>query len=152
MMSMGGSVMVLSMGAEATGEASAGGFEASGRVVSHDSKYASTGTSKRRISLLLLLLSVVGDGALDGVLSQDAAVDLDGWQVQLLDDGRVLELSSLVQGLALDPLGGQAGSGDGAAAAEGLELGVSDDTLVVDPDLEAHDVSTRGRADQARPD
>ena len=40
-------------------------------------------------------------------------------------------LQGLVDGLALDPLGGQAAAGDGAAAAEALELGVLDDALLV---------------------
>src|SRR5450755_314118 len=88
-----------------------------------------------------LLLAVVGDGALDGILRQHRAVDLHGRQVELLDDLGVLDRLGLVDRLALDPLGGQRGAGDGGAAAEGLELGVLDDALVVDLDLQAHHVA-----------
>src|ERR1700722_6222794 len=88
-----------------------------------------------------LLLAVVGDGALDGVLGEHRAVDLHGRKVQLFDNLGVLDGLGLVDGLSLDPLGGQRRARDGRAAAEGLELGVLDDAIVVDLDLQAHDVT-----------
>src|SRR5947208_924559 len=51
--------------------------------------------------MLLLLLLVVADGRLDGVLGEHRTVDLDRRQAQLLDDGRVLDVQRLVEGLAL---------------------------------------------------
>src|SRR4051812_34820563 len=47
---------------------------------------------------------VIGDGALDGVLGQDRAVDLHRRQVQLLDDLGVLDAHRLIDGHPLDPL------------------------------------------------
>ena len=73
-------------------------------------------------------------------------MNLHGRQVQFLDDGRVLELHGFVDGLALDPFGDERGRRDGAAAAEGLELGVLDHAgLGVDLDLQPHHVAASGR-------
>src|SRR5262245_19063112 len=95
------------------------------------------------------LLLVVGEGRLDGVLGEHGAVDLHRRQLQLVYDVRVLDLGRLVHRPALEPLGGQARRGDGAAAAEGLELGVLDDPrLDVDLDLQLHDVAALRRAHQ----
>src|SRR5690606_14409142 len=57
-----------------------------------------------------------------------------------------------VDGLALQPLGGERRRGDRRAAAEGLEPGVLDDAVVADLDLQAHDVAARGGADEAGAD
>ena len=54
----------------------------------------------------------------------------------------------LVDGLALDHFGGHGGGGDGAAAAEGLELHVLDD-VVLDLQVDLHDVAALGVADLA---
>ena len=58
-------------------------------------------------------------------------MQLDGRQRQLLGDVAVLDLGRGVDALALDPLGGQGGRGDGGAAPERLELGVHDLAVVV---------------------
>src|SRR5580704_13038473 len=79
-----------------------------------------------RSASLELLLSVVGDGALDRVLCEDRAVDLHRRQVQLFDDLRVLDGLGFVDRLALDPLGRQRRARDGRAAAKGLEPSVLD--------------------------
>src|SRR5207249_12173624 len=93
----------------------------------------------------------VANGRLDRVLGKDRAMDLHRRQLQLVDDVRVLDLERVVHALALEPLGGQARAGDGGAAAEGLELGILDETSVeVDLDLQLHDVATLGSADEAR--
>src|SRR5437867_2645176 len=108
----------------------------------------------RRCRLLLrpLLLEVL-DGRLDRVLGQDGAVDLDRRQLQLGHDVRILDLERGVDALPLQPLGRQAGTRNRGAAAEGLELRVLDDPRVeVDLDLELHDVTALGRADEPRPD
>src|SRR5262252_9647638 len=73
------------------------------------------------------LLPVVGQRGLDRVLGQHRAVDLHRRQLQLVHDVGVLDLGGLVDGLALEPLGGQAGRRDGAPAPERLELRVLDD-------------------------
>ena len=103
--------------------------------------------------LLVVLLAVVLDGALDGVLSQDRTVDLDRRQGQFFDDSHVVDGQGLVHGLTLEPLGGQAGGCDGRAAAEGLELRLGDGLgSGVHFDLEAHHVAALGGSDQAGTD
>ena len=52
-----------------------------------------------------LLGAEIGDRALDRVLGQHRAVDLDRREVQLLRDHAVLDGRGLVDGLALEPLG-----------------------------------------------
>ena len=54
-------------------------------------------------------------------------MDLDWRKGEFLDDVGVGDGEGLVDGLALDPLGGEGAGGDGRAAAEGLEFGVLDD-------------------------
>src|SRR5713226_2393432 len=106
--------------------------------------------ARRGFGLAPLLLVVLQRG-LDGVLGQHRAVDLDRRQLQLVDDVRVLDLGRLAHRTALEPLGGQARRGDGAAAAERLELGVLDHAgLDVDLDLQLHHVAALGCAHQAR--
>ena len=78
------------------------------------------------------------------------AMQLDGREGELLGDVRVLDACGLVETLALDPLGGQRGRRDGRAAAERLELGLHDLAVLVDLDLELHDVAAGGRAHHAR--
>src|SRR5690606_14976652 len=56
------------------------------------------------------------------------------------------------QRLAFHPLGGEGAGGDGRTTAVGLELGVFDDTLLVDLDLQSHHVATGRRADHAGTD
>src|SRR5688500_17413934 len=83
---------------------------------------------------------VVGERRLDRVLGQHRTVDLHRRQLQLVHDVRVLDLGRLVHALALEPLGGQARRRDGAAAPEGLELGVLDEASPeVHLDLALHD-------------
>ena len=90
---------------------------------------------------------VVGQSGLDGLLSQNRAVDLDGRQTfQSLDNGLVGQLQSLVNGLALDEVGGHAAGCDRSAAAEGEELDVNDD-VVLDFEVHPHDVAALGVAD-----
>src|SRR5262249_17116513 len=61
-----------------------------------------------RLAFSGLLLLVIGDGGLDGVLRQNRAVNLHRRQTQLSDDVGVLDRKRLLDGLALEPLGGQA--------------------------------------------
>src|SRR5437763_389111 len=121
------------------------------RVSALKSRVGRLGRLLLRLALLLLL--VVLDGRLDGVLGQHGAVDLDRRQAQLLDDRGVLDLHRLLDRLALEPLGRQAAGGDGAAAAERLELRVLDPARHrVDLDLQLHDIAALGRADDTGPD
>jgi hypothetical protein len=54
-----------------------------------------------------VLLFPVTDGCADGVFGQYRAVNLDWGEGQLLDDVGVLDLESLRDSLAFDPLGRQ---------------------------------------------
>src|SRR5450432_1385214 len=75
---------------------------------------------------LLMLLLVVLDRRLDGVFSEDRAVDLDRREVELLDDRGVRDLSCLLERHALDHLGRERARRDRRAAAERLELRIRD--------------------------
>ncbi len=108
--------------------------------------------SVRRACGTAVLAAVVLDRRLDRVLGQHRAVDLDRRQGQLLDDLGVLDPARLVEGLALHPLGDERRRGDRRAAAEGLELRVLDHALLVDLDLQLHDVAAGRRADHAGAD
>lgn len=99
--------------------------------------------------LLLLLDLVVSQGRLDGILGQHGAMQLDGRQTQLLGDVRILQLSGLVDGLALHPLGGQGAAGNGRSTAEGLELGVHYLAVLVHLDLQFHHIAAGWCSDQA---
>ena len=93
---------------------------------------------------------VVLDGGAHGLLGQHAAVDLvRGQPVQRLDDRLVRERERLVDGLALDHLGGHGACGNGRAAAEGVELDVGDGAVFIHLDIHAHDVAALGIADLA---
>ena len=63
-------------------------------------------------------------------------MQLDGREAELLRDVAVPDGGGLLQGLALDPLGGQRARGDGGPASEGLELGVDDLAVLVNFNLE----------------
>ena len=72
---------------------------------------------------------------------------LDGRQTfQSLDHGLVGQLQGLVDGLALDQVGGHTAGCDGGAAAEGEELDVHDH-VVLDLQVHAHDIAALGVAD-----
>ena len=81
------------------------------------------------------------------------AVDLHRRQAQLIDDVGVLDLERFVHGLAAQPFRRQRRTGDGAAAAEGLELGVFDHAgFRVHLHLQLHHVAAFGRAHHAGAD
>src|SRR5690606_13962452 len=64
----------------------------------------------------------------------------------LLGDLGVLDRRSLVERLALHPLGDERARGDGRAAAVRLEARVLDASVGADLDLQLHDVAARRRA------
>ena len=100
-----------------------------------------------------MLLFPVGDCCLNRVFSEYGTVNLHRRKAQFLHDIRVLDLQGFRDRLALNPLCGQAGAGDGAAATEGLELRVLDNFgLGIDLDLQLHDVTALRGTDQAGPD
>src|SRR5688500_15662118 len=105
----------------------------------------------RRDVIRRALFLVVRERRLDRVLGQHRAVDLHGRQLQLVHDVRVLDLGRLVHALALEPLGGEARGGDGAAASERLELRILDDAgIEVDLALQLHDVAAFRRPHEPR--
>lgn len=83
-----------------------------------------------------ILRNVVLNGGLDGILREHAAVQLDGRQLEVAGDVRVLDGQHILHGAPLDPLGRHGAGGDGGAAAKGLELGVDDAAVGADLDLE----------------
>jgi len=67
---------------------------------------------------------VIVDGRLDSILGQHRAVQLDGWQAQLLCNLRVADLARLLKSHAPDKFG-QVGRGrDGRAATKRLEFDI----------------------------
>mmetsp|Transcript_20750 Transcript_20750/g.49042 ORF Transcript_20750/g.49042 Transcript_20750/m.49042 type:complete len:213 (+) Transcript_20750:401-1039(+) len=109
--------------------------------------------SSRGGGLLSFLLGFpVLHGGLDGVFRQHRAVELDGRELQVGGDVRVLDRQNLVHALSLDPLGGHGGRGDRRTAPEGLEDGLDDVPVVVDLDLQLHDVSARRSPHEASSD
>lgn len=73
---------------------------------------------------------------------------LDRWEAQLLGDLGVLDPTSLLQSHATNQLGQVAGTRNGAATAEGLELDIGDTVIArVDANLELHDIATGGCTD-----
>ena len=90
---------------------------------------------------------VVRQGSLHGLLCQNGAVHLDGRQTfQSFHNGLVGQLQSLVNGLALDEVGGHAAGGNGGTAAKGQELDINDH-VVLDLQVHAHDIAALGVAD-----
>src|SRR5687767_9184450 len=107
---------------------------------------------RRLFGRLAVLLAIVLDRGLDGVLGQDRAMDLHRRQRQMLRDHGVLDGLSLVESLALDPLGRERGRGDRRAAAEGLEPRILDAAIGADLDLQLHHVAAGRCADEAGAD
>src|SRR6266849_5935404 len=100
-----------------------------------------------------VLFLPVTDGGLDGVFGEHGTVNLDGRERKLAHDVRVLDGERLFDRLALDPLGGERGAGDGRSAAEGLELGFFNDLGIgIDLHLQFHHVAALRRADETRAD
>src|SRR4051812_8232837 len=104
------------------------------------------------VVLLGSLGAVVGDRRLDRVLGQDRAVYLHRRQSEVLGDVGVLDRLGLVDRLALHPLGDKRARGDRRAATKGLELGVLDQAIGADLDLQLHHVAASRRTDQAGAD
>merc|ERR1719510_402214 len=103
-------------------------------------------------SCLFSLQFVVFQSRLDGVFSQHRAVKLDGRKGEFLSNVTVLNASRLIQVFPFDPLGGETAACYGRATAERLELGISDLTVLVNLDLQFHDVPTGGSSHQTSPD
>src|SRR5437764_1144244 len=92
---------------------------------------------------------VIGDRRLDGVFGEDGAMNLHGWQRELLGDLRVLDGECFVERLALHPFGHERRRRNRRTAAVCLEFGVLDDAVLADLDLQLHHVAAGRRADHA---
>lgn len=95
---------------------------------------------------------VILDGGPDSVFGQHRAVELDGGQTKLLSNLSVLDQPRIIQTQTPNPLGHIRATGNRTPTSKRLELDVRDDPLVVDLDLELHDVSTGGSADETGTD
>jgi len=116
----------------------------------HSSSHSGSRTAQRRGSALGLC-PVVLDGALDGVLGEHAAVELDGRQAELLGDLGVLDAARVVERHAAHELRQVRRAGDGRAAAKGLEFHVRNRVGgAVHADLQFHHVATCRSANQSR--
>src|SRR5258708_12165927 len=69
-----------------------------------------------------VLFLPVTDGGLDGVFGKHGAMNLHRRERELAHDVRVLDRKRLFDRLALYPLWGERGAGDGRTPTEGLEL------------------------------
>jgi hypothetical protein len=74
---------------------------------------------------------------------------LTGGKRQFFGDLRVLDLQRLIDGLAFHPLGDERGRGNRRSATVGLELGILDDAILADLDLQFHHIATGRRANHA---
>ena len=98
--------------------------------------------------LLPLLVLPVLDSRLDGILSQHAAMKLDRRELQVSSNIGVLDSQYLINGLALDPFGGNRTAGNSGSTSKGLELGLGDLAIRANLDLQFHDITTSWGADE----
>lgn len=73
------------------------------------------------------------------------ALTLHRGKAELLGNLGVLDLTSLLQRHALDSFRHVAARGDGRSTAEGLELDIRDDAVIVDSNLQLHDTKAISR-------
>lgn len=134
-------------------------------------RHGGTGAAKVGRTGLGVLGVVVRDGRLDGILGKHGAVHcftwlavsldsfckreltLDGRKAQFLSNVGVTDLAGFLESHAADQLGEVGRAGDGAAAAESLELDVADRVRVlVDTDLKLHHVTAGRGTDETAAD
>src|SRR6266478_8957437 len=100
-----------------------------------------------------VLLLPIANGRLDGVFGEHGTVNLHRRKRKLAHDVRVLDRKRLFDRLALYPLGGERGAGDGRSATEGLELGFFNDLgMGIDFHLQLHHIAALRRSDETRAD
>ena len=98
----------------------------------------------------VVLLRVIPQRGMNRLLGQQRAMHLDRRQTaQRLHHRLVGDLQRLLHRLADNHLGRHGAGRDGRAAAEGLELRVAHDLVLVDIQEDAHDVAALGVADRA---
>jgi hypothetical protein len=116
-------------------------------------RHGGTGAAEVGRASLGVLGVVVRDGRLDSIFSKHGAVQLHGGKAQFLSDIGVTDLAGFLESHAAHQLGEIRGTGDGATAAESLELDVADRVrILVDTDLELHHVTAGGSTDEAAAD
>merc|ERR1719266_574939 len=88
-------------------------------------------------------------GNLNGILSQHGAVKFHRRKGKFLGNVTVLDLGGISQLLPLDPLSSKTGGGNSRATAKGLEFGIHNLSIVVNLNLQFHDISTGRGANEA---
>ena len=92
------------------------------------------------------------DGGLDSILGQHRAVKLDGWELQVLGDVLVLNLDGILDVHTLQELSRVRAASNSGTASKRLEHGFLDLAIIVDFDLELHDIATSGSANKSSTD
>lgn len=104
------------------------------------------------VSRLIALLLVVANCTLDRIFCKHRAMELDGWQAELLCDFGVSDCASLFECHALYALGHVGRRSDGGTATKSLETDIFDDTGFADLDRKLHHIATSRSADETDTD
>lgn len=92
------------------------------------------------------------DGGLDSILSQHGAVKLDGWELEVLGDVLVLDVDGILDVHTLEELGRVRAASNSGTASKRLENSFLNLSIIIDLDLEFHDITTSGSANESSTD
>ena len=101
--------------------------------------------------LLGLFRLPVTDSSLDSVLGQHTAVQLHRRQLQMRSNVAILDGEHIIHRLALDPFRRDGRTGNGGSAAEGLELGLCNETVCIHFNLKLHNITAGGGTHETLP-
>ena len=93
---------------------------------------------------LALFVLIIFDGCRDGVLGHHTALLLDGWQLQVGGNIGILNGQDVIDRLSLDPFRRDGGTSNGGATSKRLEFRIRNDTILIDLNLQLHDIATGG--------